>query len=202
MDHRRISGCGSRRVAPPSECSQKNQGITDSTDQTNSTDRSLTPPLRTSPDESCSATLGCFWHAKGYANAMGVLLSKTSSRLVAHGAPPTEARSVESVSSVKSVPPGFPPRPQRFKKPPAASAKTKQPGGISRRAVSLQRAALNRRAACPSPGTPNILHELQYRPRETTSHCTCAQPGRGRGEDSRRYTKRSRCFDEAIAARA
>jgi len=33
---------GSRRVAPLSECSQKNQGITDSTDQTNSTDRSLT----------------------------------------------------------------------------------------------------------------------------------------------------------------
>jgi hypothetical protein len=31
---------------------------------------------------------------------MGVLLSKTSSRLVAHGALPTEERSVESLSSV------------------------------------------------------------------------------------------------------
>ena len=41
--------------------------------------------------------LGMLLELEGIPNAMGVLLSKTSSRLVGHGALPTEERSAESV---------------------------------------------------------------------------------------------------------
>ena|SRR6266513_2725405 len=98
-DHR---GIGMRVVGdsrPSVMLAKKTKGITDSTELTNFTDRALTrtPPLATSPDESCSMTSGCIRRSPKAANAMGVLLSKISSRLVEHGALPSEERSVESV---------------------------------------------------------------------------------------------------------
>src|SRR5689334_16519513 len=78
----------SRRLAPLSEASQTNQGITDSTDQTNSTDRSLTqtPPLPHEPGRILFNDLGMLEALEGLRNAMGVPSSKTSSGLVGHGA--------------------------------------------------------------------------------------------------------------------
>jgi hypothetical protein len=52
---------GRQREWPLREASEKTKGITDFTDQTNSTDRSLThtPPLATSRGDVCSTTSGC-----------------------------------------------------------------------------------------------------------------------------------------------